>query len=303
MKWLQEYFSFTATEYRGAILLFGICLTIVGYQLYQNEFINHATYSFDEEQRIMDSIATRIKQQKEVDDEKKEWKDYSKTKINYSEKSVDKPVNQPLKLQQFNPNTVSETTLKKMGLSKSVVKGMVNYRNSGGRFYKPADLLKIYTIDSALYVQLEGYILIPSKIDKTIRERKKVELNSADTALLKTLTGVGSYYASKIIEYRNQLGGFTDVNQLFEIWKMDTALLVKNEGRIMVDVGAINKLNINRAKQEDLSKHPYISYKVAKIIVNYRNQHGDFQSVEGLLKTGVVNKQLLEKISPYLAIE
>lgn len=297
MKWLQEYFSFTASEYRGAILLFLICLSIVGYQLYQNEFVNHATYTFEREQAILDSINELIAIGKTKE----------KNKPGAFKKSIDKfaesrPIQKDLVLAKFNPNEASEKKLLAMGLSNSVVKGICNFRKAGGKFWKKEDVLKVYTIDSALFQKLEPFIELPEK-QRVVDALPEIELNTADTLQLGSLKGIGAFYARKIVEYRTQLGGFSKPEQLLEIWRMDTAVLTKNQGRIQVDVSRIRTFNINTISEAELSAHPYVSYKEAKIIVKYRQQHGSYTSIQDLMKTAVVDEKWLKKLEPYIKFE
>ena len=53
----------------------------------------------------------------------------------------------------------------------------------------------------------------------------RVELNSADSAALDALPGIGPYYARQILAYRERLGFYADISQLLDIRGMDTARL------------------------------------------------------------------------------
>ena len=48
-----------------------------------------------------------------------------------------------------------------------------------------------------------------------------VELNTADTTILKKVPGIGSTFARRIIKYRELLGGFFTVEQLREVYGLD----------------------------------------------------------------------------------
>ena len=50
-----------------------------------------------------------------------------------------------------------------------------------------------------------------------IREGEHVVLNTADTTALKTIPGIGPYFARKIVQYGERLGGYVNIDQLDEI--------------------------------------------------------------------------------------
>jgi DNA uptake protein ComE-like DNA-binding protein len=60
----------------------------------------------------------------------------------------------------FDPNTDSESELVAAGLPAKVAASLVRYRNKGGRFYQPDDLLKLYVMTPQLYEKLEPYVRI-----------------------------------------------------------------------------------------------------------------------------------------------
>jgi len=49
-----------------------------------------------------------------------------------------------------------------------------------------------------------------------------------------------------------------------------------------------------------LKKHPYISWKQAKLIINYRKMHSNFKLVEDLLEIQVLNQEWFDKVKFYL---
>jgi competence ComEA-like helix-hairpin-helix protein len=141
------------------------------------------------------------------------------------------------------------------------------------------------------------------KVEKKIPKRVFIELNSADTTDLKTLKGVGSYYAKNIVKYRNQLGGFYEVNQLLEVYGIEQELILNNKDFLMVDSSLVRKININETTAGELKKHPYIHWRIANSIVLYRANHGKYKSVQNIQNSDLVNDELYRKIVRYLTVE
>jgi competence ComEA-like helix-hairpin-helix protein len=63
-------------------------------------------------------------------------------------------------------------------------------------------------------------------------------------------------------------------------------------------------VNINKASAEDFVKNvPLITPELAKKIVQYRKDNGDFQTLEELLQIDGFNRDLLRKLKPFLLLE
>lgn len=237
-----------------------------------------------------------------------------------------------LALFEFDPNELDETGWRKLGVQQKTIRTILNYRNKGGHFYAAEDLLKIYGFDTVKYEQLALYIKIaeeekvvmnplkksvyqpkekdawktksPERKEKPKYEERKVELNTADSALLVTVNGIGPVLSKRIIKYRNRLGGFSNVNQLMEVYGMDSVWYEKIKPALLVDSLAVVKIPINRITQEELQKHPYFwKNKIAQAICNYRQQHGSFAGIDDLKNIYLLDEALLQKIEPYLSFE
>jgi competence ComEA-like helix-hairpin-helix protein len=218
----------------------------------------------------------------------------------------------------FDPNGLSEKDWRRLGLTDKQIRTIKNYESKGGKFKKKEDLKKMYSIKNELYESLEQYIKISSlasdiKNEKVliseVKDTKKpvliptlLDLNSADSAMLTTIKGIGPFFAKTIIKYRNSLGGFYAKEQLMEVWKFDREKFDMVEKFLIVDPLKIKKININTCEAEHL-KSPYIKWNVANAIVNYRKQHGKFKTIDEITKTDLVDEETLRKIAPYLTVE
>lgn len=130
-----------------------------------------------------------------------------------------------------------------------------------------------------------------------------VELNSADTLVLKRVPGIGSVFARRIVKYRRLLGGFVSVSQLKEVYGIDESRYDKLEPWFKVEAGRVRRLQVNRLPADSLRRHPYIDYKQARILEELKRQKGrlagwsDIELLEEF--TGADKARLL----PYLGFE
>ena len=217
----------------------------------------------------------------------------------------------------FNPNTATEAEWRQMGLTDRQIRNIMNYKASGGRFYSKRDLGKLYTISEEDYAQLEPFIVLP-EVSRSARQRNRynntpppdaptpnvkkeipiVDLNTADSVLLMELPQIGPYMASRILEFREKLGGFVDMAQLHDVKGMDSTRYATIQPYLVVSEIVPQKIDVNRDDFRTLLRHPYLSYEQVKCIVNHREQRGmikDWPQLEALVKeTGTLNP-LLER--------
>lgn len=132
---------------------------------------------------------------------------------------------------------------------------------------------------------------------------QSLELNEADSESLVKLPKIGPVMASRIIQYRNKLGGFHSLNQLTEIWGFKEDLLFDLEGKIYINEKRLSPIYINKVELEKLKTHPYFKYTLSNAIVNYRKAHGNFSALEDLKNIKLVSDSIYQLILPYCRIE
>jgi len=178
----------------------------------------------------------------------------------------------------------------------------------------------MYCIQEKLFLSIEPYIIIPEKKADTLNHKyvKKdttksvtpkpkveisvVELNSADSLTLIKIKGIKGFYSKKIIEHREELGGYAAKEQLMELWKFDQEKFNAVEKYVAVDISKIKKININTCTAKEL-KHPYLKWNTVNGIITYREKHGKFKNIEDIKKTDLVDDETYRKIAPYLKTE
>jgi competence ComEA-like helix-hairpin-helix protein len=205
----------------------------------------------------------------------------------------------------FNPNNLPEAEWEKLGLSADQVKVIKNYEAKGGRFYAKTDVKKIYAITDADYKRLEPYINLPAtgNYTKKAAPGEIIEINGADSAKLTMIRGVGPSFARRIIRYRDRLGGFYRKEQLKEVFGIDDSKYAEIKNGIAVNGSHITRLDINKATFDQLRRFPYLSFKQINAIVEYHNQHGDYESIADMKNIAILDDGILRKIGPYLVFK
>ncbi len=214
----------------------------------------------------------------------------------------------------FNPNTADKATFLKLGFKPYLADRIIKYRNAGGAFKIKSDISKIYGIDEGFAKQLQPYIDLPEQYSTatqpTFAQNKQenftpkkyapINLNTADTATLNRLKGIGHKLSQRIVNYREKLGGFYSTAQLAEVYGLSPEVIADITPKLSTELQPYHMIAINTATAEELGQHPYIKYKLAAVIVNYRTQHGNFSSPEDLLKVKLIDELTLSKLKNYL---
>lgn len=145
------------------------------------------------------------------------------------------------------------------------------------------------------------YDSIRASYPQKLPKGSMVDANSADTTLLKQIPGIGSYYAKKVVEYRNSLGGFVSVTQIDEIDGLPHG--ISSWFRIGAGGGAANvrKLNINKADFKTMVHHPYLNYEQTKFIANFRQRNGRIRGWEDLKGCGLFSDSDVARLTPYVS--
>lgn len=221
---------------------------------------------------------------------------------NYESKGMTKP-----KVGYFDPNKADSATLIEMGFNTYQTNNLIKYREQGGNFIKPADILKIYGIDSIFFASIRNYIQIEETIASTVRMNEKrefiINLNQADSVDLIRVKGIGPVFAKRILSYRNLLGGYHSVNQLLEVYNFPHETLRDNESIFRINPVLIEKIRINFAEYSELLKHPYLNKNDVDAILTYKNKNGPFNNVKELYHSAVLDSLTFSKVKPYLSCE
>ena len=153
---------------------------------------------------------------------------------------------------------------------------------------------------SAVPEPVEGKVRRFDKLsDRNTQSSEFINLNSADTTELKSLPGIGSFFAKNIVDYREKLGGFIDKKQLLEVYRLDSSIFEIIMPYINIDSVSIRKIRINHDDFKTILSHPYIEYEDVKKIVNYRETKGLITNWEQYKKV-VTRDDIEERLRLYL---
>jgi competence ComEA-like helix-hairpin-helix protein len=309
---LKDYFGFTKKERKGT---FYLLLILIGLFI-----LPHYFYLFTKDETIDSSEFEKEIAQLKIDSsaQKRDYKnDLQPDNDHYSSYKKDEP---PLKkeLFYFDPNTASEEDWIRLGIKKRTAQTIQKYISKGGKFYKPEDIKKIYGLSETDAQRLIPYVTISSpKRESSLAQNKfsepknfqpkhvlqPIDINLADTSAFISLPGIGSVLSKRIISFRQKLGGFYSVDQIAETYNLPDSTFQKIKKYLVLNSKAIKKININSASVDEMRAHPYINYSTANAILQYRQQHGNFNSVDDLKKIMTLNDEFLNKVSPYLSVE
>lgn len=205
---------------------------------------------------------------------------------------------------QFDPNLYTIQDWMNLGLSEKQSQTIINFNKYG--FYSIEDMEKCFIFqDKQLMDVISDSLIFPTRNNenKGIKDIH-IELNSANKEDLIKLSGIGEYFAAKIIDYRERLGGFHSLNQLLEIYRFDKEKLEKIKPNISVRTDNIIQLNLNDVDVKTLRNHPYInSWNLANSIVKMRQQKGSYKKIEEIKESDLMTDEIFNKIQPYLKIE
>lgn len=296
----KDFFYYTKSERRVILLLLAIALLLLG------------IWAVMEYLRPVE-VPVTLSESEEIDSFLANLEEQEKMRKSHTPKNEISAVLQP-----FDPNTADSVLLRQLGLPVYIVRNILKYRAKGGVFRSPESFSRIYGLKEEVYQKLKPYITIAPLVSvshvrtDTFRQLKDtipyipkyeegtiVDLNKADTSILKRIPGIGSTLARMIVVYRQRLGGFYDVSQLQEVPHVRVEL---NKWFVVTPAG-LHKIQVNSASLDKLRSHPYMDFYKAKAIMEYRRKRGKIKGLSQLSMFEEFTEKDLKRLSPYLTFE
>jgi competence protein ComEA len=305
---LTDYFTFTKKERTGIIVLVAIIVFLFALPYFFPYFINEPTFDYS-------SFEEEIAQLKRDTLNGQRSKNYYENARAVALPEV-LPAAKP-QMVYFDPNVISTEEWIRLGVKEKTAVTIRKYVSKGGKFYRPEDLKKIWGLSLSDAERLAPYVKIQtdkkpiSNFEKPeVPERftfkksiSEIDVNTGDTTAFIALPGIGSRLAQRIIAFREKLGGFYSVNQVSETYFLPDSTFQKIKPYLVIKNPAVQKININVASKETLKSHPYFSYAVANAIIEFRNRHGKFSSLDQIREILIIPEDLYRKLVPYLTVD
>ena len=314
---LTDYLSFTKKERNGIIILLVLIAILILVPFLFPFFIKEkpaeiASFKNQMEQLKIKQADTTVRKYaaKNYDENNNQYYRESENKNEYSKIPKGELFN-------FDPNTLDESGWKRLGIKDKTIKTIQNFLSKKGHFYKPEDIGKIWGLHPDEIERLIPFVKIESTNTSNYPDKKNyenkayekvkytpsvVEINSADTSSLIALPGIGSKLSQRILNYRDKLGGFYKVEQISETFGLSDSTFQKLKPRFTISKSSLRQININIATLDEMKTHPYLRYVIANAIIQYRNQHGNYSTVEDLRKIVLITDEIFNKAAPYLKV-
>jgi len=296
--WYKSYLYFSAIEKTGIYVFVSILLLVL------TAFITMPLFIKSPDNFTTDTTLLAA------------WNDYKLAHSNTDEHTDKNITFTGVTLFAFDPNILDSNGFIKLGLKPITTHFLLNWRRKGKVFYKKEDFKDLFTLSEEQYNQLAPYIVVGQKgivpedtykkhshTYQYLPEPDHIDINTTDSATLVRLKGIGPFYAHKLIERRNALGGFIRQEQLYEVYKFPDTTLQKLKDKLVINPNEVRKIHLNTATVEQLQAHPYIAEKTAKNIILYRDAIKRFEKIEQLRQVPLMNEEIYRKIAPYLSIQ
>lgn len=129
-----------------------------------------------------------------------------------------------------------------------------------------------------------------------------IDINNSNQYQWQLLPGIGPYYAKRITGFRDKLGGFTSKEQVADTYGLPDSVFLKILPYLQ-ESPIFKQLDINVLSVSELATHPYIRYKEASILVNFRKNQGSYSSIQDLYAVRAFDSIFIQRLQPYLTFK
>ncbi len=218
--------------------------------------------------------------------------------------------------EKFCIDTASVSYLTQWGFSPKQAEVIVRYRDASGGIVSAEQFRRCYVVSEEMAEKIIPYIIFSmsrttvwvdekptpeSELPATaVTAKPLIDINSADSAELVTIDGIGPKSAAEIVKYRNLLGGYHSVAQIAELKSVTESNFEKILPKICCDSFVISKIDINFASPKELGRHPYVSAQALRRIIKQRQLKGGWTRIEELVEQNILSDDEAKRLAPYL---
>jgi len=202
----------------------------------------------------------------------------------------------PRPFEKFRIDTVGVEYLRLIGFSTRQAEALIEYRNRGKGIFSMNELRDCYAVSEEMADSLSHFVILSERNPY----EGLVEINSADSATLRKVRGIGAKTVVAVMQYRKLLGGFVQKEQIAELKCVTEDNFLRICEQIYCDSCKISKIDINFAPAKDFEHHPYMTRRSAKLITEIRESKGGWRSIEEMMEDNIFTKEQAEAIAPYL---
>lgn len=161
------------------------------------------------------------------------------------------------------------------GLKPQLIQRWKRFVASGAMLTNASDLAVIYGMDLNWLDENKD-----SLIWMTEEVYDPLDINSISKGQLADQLACPTWIAEKWLKYRDRLGGFREEHQFWEIG-LDTSWVELGMDRLYIGTSFMY-IDLNRTPIEELAKHPYIGWELARSIEYYRNRVRPIERLDDL---------------------
>lgn len=217
---------------------------------------------------------------------------------------------------RFNPNYIDDFKGYSLGMALAELDRLYEYRKKGMYVNSVKEFKEVTELSDSLLKIISPYFRFPElkRVSPQITHQHlngeesgvegKLDINKAESRELMKIKGVGKVFSNRILKYRGLLGGYIEMNQLYEVYGLDSLVVRRIFRKFKVDdLSAIRKMNVNEASVKQLTSHVYIDKDFATAIVMYRTKKGEIKDLAELTKIQGFPSDKINLIQVYLTVD
>jgi DNA uptake protein ComE-like DNA-binding protein len=248
---MSSFFHLTYNERRGVLGALILMASIIAFKVVNSNidqsFIVKAQLDVESSIDSLESVAPVV------------------VKFHYPKKHFKEKGKLTLKPKKLNANTARVIDWKEIGFPNNIAERIFKYIKLKDGIKETSDLIPVYGLKKEWLIQIQ---------DSLYFNMPKIDIQIASENDLILIKGIGETYAKRIVRYRKELGGYLSINQLTEVYGIDSLMLNSFSDQVFCSLNKIVLLNVNSVGYNELSKHPYITKKEAMDILLLRSEKG-----------------------------